>query len=244
LPLANGTRQDCESYFDGTIFQVDVSFWDSICQLAAVSFDVDLNSFGTWNQGLNVTSPLCAFQSGVQYCARLYLGDPVEADNNGKSSQSDLPIRDGTSVNCTSFADVVDGDTCQSVLDAYRLNIDQFYNYNPAVGKDCSNLWTGYQYCVQDPSYVDVVDGDSLSTSTSNTRSGSSATTLPSSTIAGPSPSAPTQTGQPSDCTRWYTAQAGDSCSSVANEAFITLDQFYSWNPAVSTDCSSGFWGG
>ncbi|KAG9698248.1 Six-hairpin glycosidase, partial [Aureobasidium melanogenum] len=174
LPLANGTRQDCESYFDGTIFQVDVSFWDSICQLAAVSFDVDLNSFGTWNQGLNVTSPLCAFQSGVQYCARLYLGDPVEADNNGKSSQSDLPIRDGTSVNCTFFADVVDGDTCQSHKQYQkRVKCD-----NSAIEHDRGSFTFG--------------------------------------------------------------ADSNRTTFRLHTMVYSTG----SWNPAVSTDCSSGFWGG
>ncbi|KAI4782625.1 hypothetical protein E4T52_02498 [Aureobasidium sp. EXF-3400] len=212
--------------------------------MAALSFNVDLDSFGTWNQGLNVSSSLCSFQSGAQCCARLYLEDPVQEDDDGASSQSDLPVRDGASVNCTFFADVVDGSTCQSVLDDYCLTIDQFYNYNPAVGKDCSNLGTKYQYCVENPDYVDVIDGDGPGSDTSSSGSRSISSTSTSSTVKGLSPSTPTQAGQPSDCGRWYTAQAGDSCSSVADKAFITLDQFYSWNPAVSKDCSSGFWGG
>jgi hypothetical protein len=122
--------------------------------------------------------------------------------------------------------------------------MDQFYSYNPAIGKDFSNLWTGYQYCVEDPSYVDIVDGDDVDGGERNPTSSSSLSLLSSSTSIGLSPSAPTQKGQPSDCIKRYTAQAGDSCSSVAKDAFITLDQFYSWNPTVSKDCSSGFWGG
>lgn len=28
----------------------------------------------------------------------------------------------------------------------------------------------------------------------------------------------------------------------MANDNGITLDQFYSWNPAVSRDCGTNFW--
>ena len=37
---------------------------------------------------------------------------------------------------------------------------------------------------------------------------------------------------------------AGDSCSSIENAEFLTDDEFHSWNPAVSSDCSTGLWAG
>jgi LysM repeat protein len=37
---------------------------------------------------------------------------------------------------------------------------------------------------------------------------------------------------------------AGDSCSSVETAFSITAQQFLAWNPAVSSDCLSGFWAG
>lgn len=54
----------------------------------------------------------------------------------------------GASPNCTLYADVIDGWTCESVLDTYDLTIAQFYAYNPAVGSDCSTLILGISFLV------------------------------------------------------------------------------------------------
>lgn len=35
---------------------------------------------------------------------------------------------------------------------------------------------------------------------------------------------------------------AGDDCDTVASKFQITKAQFHEWNPAISSDCSSGFW--
>lgn len=37
---------------------------------------------------------------------------------------------------------------------------------------------------------------------------------------------------------------AGDSCASIINAALLSEADFHAWNPAVSADCSSGFWAG
>jgi LysM repeat protein len=58
----------------------------------------------------------------------------------------------------------------------------------------------------------------------------------------GPTPPAPTHEGQPADCDTWHVVVSGDSCQSVADGAGISASQFYAWNPAVSTDCTTNFW--
>ncbi|KAJ5043210.1 LysM domain-containing protein [Bipolaris maydis] len=57
-----------------------------------------------------------------------------------------------------------------------------------------------------------------------------------------PTPPAPTHTGQPANCNKWDVVQTGDGCASMAKDNGITVDQFYSWNPAVSKDCVTNFW--
>lgn len=50
--LANGTRDDCNSYFSGALFQnVSSEYWNSACELAVAVYGVDLNDFGLWNIG-------------------------------------------------------------------------------------------------------------------------------------------------------------------------------------------------
>ncbi|KAL8945685.1 MAG: hypothetical protein Q9222_007811 [Ikaeria aurantiellina] len=113
VTLAEGTRADCNNYFDGDIFQDDVTGtnWKSKCELAAATYDVDLLDFGIWNTGLiglgDVTLPTCSFTKGVQYCGKLYFGEAPDVTNVGPS----LPIR--------------------------------FFAYNSAVKADFSGLWLG-----------------------------------------------------------------------------------------------------
>jgi hypothetical protein len=47
-----------------------------------------------------------------------------------------------------------------------------------------------------------------------------------------------------SGCERFYVVQPGDGCFTIATDASIALNDFYTWNPAVKNDCSalmSGF---
>ncbi|KAH8901682.1 hypothetical protein GQ53DRAFT_851663 [Thozetella sp. PMI_491] len=228
LSLATGTRSDCFQYFNGTSFLGKVtsgSFYSSDCDLAAHVFMVSLEDLAVWNPSLGNTSlSNCTFLAGEGYCGQYWLGDipkTTVSDTGGD------PIRDNTTPNCTQYVDVFDGSgfTCQNIPDDFGITISQFFAWNPAVGADCSNLWLGYQYCVAGPG---------------GPGSGSSTTSAPPTTTTGPG--APTQPGQPANCNKWYIVQSGDSCSSVENAFFITSEQFLSWNPAVSSDCLTGFW--
>lgn len=137
----------------------------------------------------------------------------------------------------------------EDVLALFDLTLAQFFKMNPAVGSTCANLWTGdtpfipwkiiahadrgteTAYCVKSP------NAPPPATSISPT------SVAPSSTVA-PGPGAPTHTGQPANCVRWHIVEKGDDCSILANKYFITLEQFYAWNPAVSNDCRDNFWQG
>lgn len=52
----------------------------------------------------------------------------------------------------------------------------------------------------------------------------------------------PTQAGIP-PCTKWVLQKNGVYCADMAKAAGITLAQFYTWNPAVGTNCG-GLWAG
>ncbi|KAL9029149.1 MAG: hypothetical protein Q9196_002579, partial [Gyalolechia fulgens] len=208
-PFANGTRTDCNNYFDGDVFQSDITGtnWKSQC-------------LGDTN------SSTCSFQPGVQYCGKMYFGSAPVSIEIGP----DLPIRDGATPNCTRFVDIEEGWICEDILTVYGLTIAQFFAYNSAVKADCSGLWLGYQYCIRAPGYGASTTSGSPTSITSDVGS------------PPPTPTSPVQTGQPSDCVKWYTIQSGDSCGSVENAYFLTHAQFRAWNPSVSEDCSTGFW--
>ncbi|KAH9866826.1 hypothetical protein J1614_008519 [Plenodomus biglobosus] len=222
VPLAPETRDDCYRYFDGAQMQMSVSgtFFRHQCDLAASVFDVTFEEILLWNPvlGTDVNATSCSFTRGVRYCGRFYVDQP--------------PLPEGYDVNCTNFADVPESFTCSDVLDFFELSLAQFYTMNPAVGSDCSNLWTQQAYCISSPNAPAPAPSPITSVASS---------AVPGSTSK-LGPTAPTHTGQPANCIKWHTVGEGDSCSSVADKYFITLAQFYSWNLAVSTDCQTNFW--
>lgn len=49
----------------------------------------------------------------------------------------------------------------------------------------------------------------------------------------------PIQPGLTGGCNKFYKVVSGDGCQSVATSNNVTLTDFYTWNPAVGTDCMS-----
>jgi hypothetical protein len=73
--------------------------------------------------------------------------------------------------------------------------------------------------------------------------------TIPASMTSGSAASAtgaittptPFQTGMIGNCTKFHLVVSGDTCSSIATAAGISLSDFYIWNPAVGTSCATLF---
>ncbi|KAB5545791.1 LysM domain-containing protein [Coniochaeta sp. 2T2.1] len=127
------------------------------------------------------------------------------------------PTQEGLDASCKTFYKVSAGDTCQSIVDKYKtFTLADFYKWNPAIGSDCSSLWGGYYVCVGLP-------GTPTTPITT--------TTKPATTTA--------PTSQ-----KFYQVSAGDTCATIVSKyGSFSLSDFYSWNPAVGTDCSA-LWGG
>lgn len=125
--------------------------------------------------------------------------------------------------NCDEFYYVVADDGCWAIANDHGIELADFYSWNPAVGTDCSGL--------QPDVYVCVGISDSSTVSATTTVSSTATSTA----IVTPTP---TQTGMVSNCDEFYYVVADDGCWAIANDHSIELTDFYSWNPAVGTDCS------
>ena len=84
----------------------------------------------------------------------------------GTPVETPWPVREGMAENCVRFYLQQPGDLCYYMadsagislrlvvpfrcLDTYiaDINSSQFYDWNPAVGSDCLNLWPDYFYCI------------------------------------------------------------------------------------------------
>ncbi|KAJ5219687.1 hypothetical protein N7468_008891 [Penicillium chermesinum] len=58
------------------------------------------------------------------------------------------PTQTGMVSGCTTFYKAVSGDGCYAIATSYDITLDEFYEWNAAVGNDCSGLWPDYYYCV------------------------------------------------------------------------------------------------
>jgi len=206
-PVLPGTDVNCTRFY---VVQTEDSC-DGI--VADYSGEFSLNDFYTWNP--SVGSTCGGLIAGYAVC----VGIPGTPTTPQSSASSAAPTQTGIASNCQRFYAVKAGDSCQGIVNNYdgEFTLAQFYGWNPAVGSNCEHLNVGYDVCVGVPGTPTVAPTSSQATST------------------GP----PTQSGIASNCDRFYTVQSGDSCQAIVDdyEGEFTLNQFYSWNPAVGSSC-------
>ncbi|RAH75317.1 LysM peptidoglycan-binding domain-containing protein [Aspergillus aculeatinus CBS 121060] len=137
------------------------------------------------------------------------------------------PTQSGIPANCDEYAVAETGDNCATIAAKYSITEAQFLALNPAISFDCTTgFWADEAYCVG-------VSGSSTTTRTPATPT----------SVASVTPPGPTQSGISSNCDEYYVAQSGDNCATVATKYDITEAQFLAWNPAISSDCTTGFLG-
>ncbi|KAK8050308.1 hypothetical protein PG994_012038 [Apiospora phragmitis] len=168
---------------------------------------------------------------------------------------------------CTFSVTAEPGDTCASLADYWGITLADFQSYN--AGVDCSSaLKAGTDYCVerddgQPPTTTTTTSSKTTTATTTTTPSGPSPTqtgiasdckafykavsgdtcqkivdkfgnftlaSLPISRFTGNS---------------YYLVQSGDYCQKIVDKysGKFTLGQFYTWNPAVGSDCAMLFIG-
>ncbi|KAJ6030995.1 hypothetical protein N7540_001727 [Penicillium herquei] len=58
------------------------------------------------------------------------------------------PTQTGMVSGCTKFYEAQSGDGCWAISVDEDITEDEFIDWNPAVGADCTGLWPDYYYCV------------------------------------------------------------------------------------------------
>jgi hypothetical protein len=124
--------------------------------------------------------------------------------------------------NCNTFYLVQSGDQCGTIASSHGISLSNFYLWNPAVGSTCATLDAGDYVCV-------------------NVVGGTTTTSKPTTTSAGNGVATPTpyQTGITTNCNEFHLVVSGDQCGTIASNAGITLANFYAWNPAVGSTCTT-----
>ncbi|KAL7934419.1 hypothetical protein V8C35DRAFT_327295 [Trichoderma chlorosporum] len=190
------------------------------CSVLASSNGISLDDFYSWNPavGSSCTSLVLDYYVCVGIIGTG--GSTTSKPGNGISTPG--PVQTGIVGNCNSFHLVVSGDTCADIASKSGISLDSFYAWNPAVKNDCTQLLVGDYVC------VGIIGGTTAKPTSTSTKLGN-----------GISTPGPIQTGMIGTCNKFHLVVSGDTCADIASNNGVTLANFYAWNPAVKTDCTS-----
>ncbi|KAH7228396.1 LysM domain-containing protein [Fusarium solani] len=153
----------------------------------------------------------------------------VDASNGIKTPD---PVHDGIVDNCASFHLVEEGDSCSVIAKKYggiasynKIELADFFKWNPEVDKGCTNLWLGAYAC------AGVIGSSPKPTTTKATT-----TTKPGNGITTPTP---TQPGMVNDCNKFHIIGEKTTCQGIADYNKISLVDFFKWNPEVDKACTN-----
>ncbi|PPJ50654.1 hypothetical protein CBER1_05262 [Cercospora berteroae] len=220
-PTQGGLTSDCRRFY--------LVESGDFCQAIVDEFGTfSLSQFYAWNPA--VGSSCGGLQAGYYVCVGVS-GTPTTAPTNPITTapptttndpSKPQPTQGGLTPDCQNFYLVQAGDFCQAIVDQYgTFSLTQFYSWNPAVGNTCGGLQAGYYVCVG-------------VTGTPTTRP-TTTSAAPTATPTGPQPQQP---GLIAGCQRYYFVQQGDFCQAIVDRfGTFSLQQFYSWNPAVGNTC-------
>jgi hypothetical protein len=193
----------------------------------------DFDTFYKWNPA--VDKDCSGIWAGYYYCVGVP-GTPTSAPTKTtatatKPTGSGKPTvtQEGLIESCTLFYQAGKGETCAKIVSNFGIfNFDTFFEWNPAVGEDCSGIWAGYYYCVGVP----------------GTPTAKPSATTPKPTATGGSGAyQPQQEGLAKNCNKYHKITSTTTCSSIESYYKLPFAQFFAWNPAVEKDCS-GLWVG
>ncbi|RBR26166.1 uncharacterized protein FIESC28_01057 [Fusarium coffeatum] len=195
----------------------------------------DFDTFFKWNPA--VGDDCSGIWAGYYYCVGVP-GTPTAAPTKtmmtsttpkptGPSKPS--TTQEGLIDTCVSFHQAGKGETCAKIVSNFgTFDSDTFFEWNPAVGKDCDGIWAGYYYCVGVPGTPTVKP--------------SATSPKPTATGGGQTPS-PIQEGLAKNCNKFHQITSTTTCASIERYYNLPLDQLVAWNPAVEKSCS-GLWVG
>ncbi|ATY61853.1 LysM domain protein [Cordyceps militaris] len=195
--------------------------YDDTCASVASLFAVSVDDCIMWNDmagrdchQLTVKTFVCVFaRTGIQ---------------------TPLPTQVDMVANCNKFHYIWKGNTCDQVTWYNDITQQQFAQWNPKVGLECTSLLPDHHACVG-------VDGESSIPSATPTPTPTPSSTAPSNGIETPQP---TQPDMVSNCNKFHYIWKGNTCGQVTGYNGITQEQFAQWNPKIGLQCHGlhGLW--
>jgi hypothetical protein len=142
-PIQEGMVGNCNKFF----------FVDMGLTCAAVLSKNGLTIAQLFAMNPSVNSDCTGMWANVYVCVGATSGTGTTTTKSTTTTQGNgiatpTPTQKGMVSNCDAFYFVKKGTTCATVLSTNGITIDQFYAWNPSVGKDCTGMWAEVYVCV------------------------------------------------------------------------------------------------
>ncbi|GKU22647.1 unnamed protein product [Fusarium langsethiae] len=135
LPMQTGMISNCNKFH--TIKST------TTCDSIQNYYKISLADFMKWNPA--VGSKCTGLWTNYNVCVGVIGGTPTKPSNGVRTPS---PIQPGMVSNCKKFHPVASTTTCDSIKKYYKITMEQFVKWNPAVGSKCTGLWAKYHVCV------------------------------------------------------------------------------------------------
>ncbi|KAL1867742.1 hypothetical protein VTK73DRAFT_4027 [Phialemonium thermophilum] len=263
-PTQTGIASSCKAWYlasDGDSCSLIPQYFGTFSESDFLSWNPALKADCS---GLVVGDYYCVAVPGTPTTRTAPLPTTTTLPSNGVGPQ---PEQTGIPSSCTGYWLVSPSDNCTYIAQINGITEKELHDWNPALGDDCEDLRPDYYICVgapagasgtgspptgpassptgkstTSPSSTTPTTGPTRTpppstTTTTKTTPDSPATTTTTTGSAISTPR-PTQSGMVAGCRRFYLVESGDDCFDIAQDAGISLDDFYADNPAVGTSCN------
>jgi LysM repeat protein len=196
---------------------------DDGCQKIADDNKISVASLVSWNPDIGKECRNIKYDFYV-CVGRESTSTSTSATTTGVTTPT--PTQTGMVDGCDKFHKVEKDEGCQKIADDFSISVNQLKEWNPDVGKECTNLKYDFYACV----------GRSSSSGTSATTTTSVKSTTTANASGTPTP---TQEGMVSGCKKFHKVLKDEYCAKIADESKISLNDFLSWNPDVGSNCGN-----
>ncbi|KAJ5561367.1 hypothetical protein N7461_000128, partial [Penicillium sp. DV-2018c] len=147
-PTASGTSDKCKSFYQvtgGDDCALIAQMFAPILRPSDKSCGID---FISWNP--SVGDKCEDIKEGTYYCVGLPDTPTTRTSTitTTPTASGSMPVQTGVSEKCTQFWFVSPSDTCDSIISRSGVSKEDFYQWNPAVGKDCAGLKPNNYVCI------------------------------------------------------------------------------------------------
>lgn len=150
-PTASGELVGCLQYYTvqsgDTCYNIETTYGISFTQFYAWNpsstfFAFVIQLLICWLTRFLVGSSCDDLWLGYAYCVK------GPASSSTTTASASAPTQSGIVSDCDEYHTVVSGDSCAAIETQYNDTFTELYQWNPAIGSNCQNLWVGYAVCV------------------------------------------------------------------------------------------------